>query len=70
NVGDAIENISNSLVHGSIGLVQQDDVTRDITVAKDTDGTTVNFAGTAGDRVLTGVGAGAVSATSNDAING
>ncbi|WP_432207493.1 YadA-like family protein [Burkholderia cenocepacia] len=70
NVGDAIENISNSLVHGSIGLVQQDEDTRDITVAKDTDGTTVNFAGTAGDRVLTGVAAGAVSATSNDAING
>ncbi|MDF0503839.1 YadA-like family protein, partial [Burkholderia cenocepacia] len=70
NVGDAIENISNSLVHGSIGLVQQDEDTREITVAKDTDGTTVNFAGTAGDRVLTGVGAGAVSATSNDAING
>ncbi|KVD40931.1 hypothetical protein WS61_02355 [Burkholderia sp. ABCPW 11] len=70
NVGDAIENISNSLVHGSIGLVQQDDATRDITVAKDTDGTTVNFAGTAGNRVLTGVAAGAVSATSVDAING
>ncbi|WP_454036141.1 MULTISPECIES: YadA family autotransporter adhesin [unclassified Burkholderia] len=30
----------------------------------------MNFAGTAGDRVLTGVGAGVVSATSNDAING
>ncbi|WP_260437712.1 YadA-like family protein [Burkholderia cenocepacia] len=70
NVGDALENISSSLVHGSIGLVQQDETTRDITVAKDTDGTTVNFAGTAGDRVLTGVGAGVVSATSNDAING
>nr|WP_249176854.1 YadA-like family protein [Burkholderia cenocepacia] len=70
NVGDAIENISNSLVHGSIGLVQQDDTTRDITVAKDTDGTTVNFAGTAGNRVLTGVAAGAVSATSVDAVNG
>ncbi len=70
NVGDAIENISNSLVHGSIGLVQQDDTTRDITVAKDTDGTTVNFAGTAGNRVLTGVAAGAVSATSIDAVNG
>nr|WP_257128213.1 YadA-like family protein [Burkholderia sp. MSMB1072] len=70
NVGDAIENISNSLVHGSIGLVQQDDATRDITVAKDTDGTTVNFAGTAGNRVLTGVAAGAVNATSVDAING
>ncbi|MDR8038646.1 YadA-like family protein [Burkholderia cenocepacia] len=70
NVGDALDNISSSLVHGSIGLVQQDETTRDITVAKNTDGTTVNFAGTAGDRVLTGVGAGVVSATSNDAING
>ncbi|WP_334046530.1 YadA-like family protein [Burkholderia cepacia] len=70
NVGDAIENISSSLVNGSIGLVQQDADTREITVAKDTDGTSVNFAGTAGDRVLTGVGAGAVSATSRDAING
>ncbi|WP_320338776.1 YadA-like family protein [Burkholderia seminalis] len=70
NVGDAIENISSSLVHGSIGLVQQDTDTREITVAKETDGTSVNFAGTAGDRVLTGVGAGAVSATSRDAING
>ncbi|WP_319000434.1 YadA-like family protein [Burkholderia cepacia] len=70
NVGDAIENISSSLVNGSIGLVQQDADTREITVAKDADGTSVNFAGTAGDRVLTGVGAGAVSATSRDAING
>ncbi|RQU30715.1 hypothetical protein DF142_34850, partial [Burkholderia cenocepacia] len=70
NVGDALENISSSLVHGSIGLVQQDEDTRDITVAKDTDGNTVNFAGTAGDRVLTGVAAGTVSATSKDAING
>ncbi|UJH76246.1 YadA-like family protein (plasmid) [Burkholderia cenocepacia] len=70
NVGDAITNISNSLSDGSIGLVQQDGTTRDITVAKDTDGTTVDFAGTAGDRVLTGVAAGAVNAASNDAING
>ncbi|WP_256990145.1 YadA-like family protein [Burkholderia sp. AU15512] len=70
NVGDALENISSSLVHGSIGLVQQDEDTRDITVAKDTDGKTVNFAGKEGERVLTGVGAGAVSATSKDAING
>nr|WP_279608390.1 YadA-like family protein [Burkholderia ambifaria] len=70
NVGDALENISSSLVHGSIGLVQQDVDTRDITVAKDTDGKTVNFAGTEGERVLTGVGAGAVNAASKDAING
>ncbi|MDN7535554.1 YadA family autotransporter adhesin, partial [Burkholderia orbicola] len=70
NVGDAITNISNSLADGSIGLVQQDETTRDITVAKDTDGTVVDFTGTAGDRKLTGVAAGTVSATSNDAING
>nr|WP_254218270.1 YadA-like family protein [Burkholderia multivorans] len=70
NVGDAITNISNSLADGSIGLVQQDETTRDITVAKDTDGTVVNFASTASDRVLTGVAAGAVNATSHDAING
>ncbi|WP_436967878.1 YadA-like family protein [Burkholderia multivorans] len=70
NVGDAITNISNSLADGSIGLVQQDETTRDITVAKDTDGTLVDFAGTAGERVLTGVAAGAVNATSTDAING
>ncbi|CAG9264164.1 hypothetical protein BDI4_820002 [Burkholderia diffusa] len=70
NVGDAITNISNSLADGSIGLVQQDATTRDITVAKDTDGTVVDFTGTAGDRVLTGVAAGAVNATSTDAING
>ncbi|MDP9581212.1 UNVERIFIED_ORG: autotransporter adhesin [Burkholderia contaminans] len=70
NVGDALDNISSSLVHGSIGLVQQDVDTRDITVAKDTDGKTVNFAGTEGERVLTGVGAGAVNAASKDAING
>ncbi|WP_234015403.1 YadA-like family protein [Burkholderia sp. BE12] len=70
NVGDAITNISDSLSDGSIGLVQQDATTRDITVAKDTDGTTVDFTGTAGDRVLTGVAAGAVSAASKDAVNG
>ncbi|KWH20498.1 hypothetical protein WL98_19875 [Burkholderia multivorans] len=70
NVGDAITNISNSLADGTIGLVQQDETSRDITVAKDTDGALVNFAGTAGERVLTGVAAGAVNATSHDAING
>ncbi|KVT09438.1 hypothetical protein WT24_15780 [Burkholderia sp. MSMB1078WGS] len=70
NVGDAITNISNSLADGSIGLVQQDETSRDITVAKDTDGTVVDFAGTAGERVLTGVAAGAVNATSKDAVNG
>jgi S-ribosylhomocysteine lyase LuxS involved in autoinducer biosynthesis len=84
NVGDAVTNIDgrttqntteitnvqNQLADGSIGLVQQDASTRDITVGKDTDGTVVNMAGTAGNRTVTGVAAGAVNATSVDAING
>jgi hypothetical protein len=84
NVGDAITNIDgrttqnttditnvqNQLADGSIGLVQQDATTRNITVGKDTDGTVVNMAGTAGNRTVTGVAAGAVNAASVDAING
>jgi S-ribosylhomocysteine lyase LuxS involved in autoinducer biosynthesis len=84
NVGDAITNIDgrttqnttditnvqNQLADGSIGLVQQDATTRNITVGKDTDGTVVNVAGTAGNRTVTGVAAGAVNASSVDAING
>ncbi|MBK3787142.1 adhesin, partial [Paraburkholderia aspalathi] len=65
-----ITNLTTSLNDGTTGLVQQDATTRNITVAKDTDGTVVDFAGTAGSRVLTGVAAGAVNATSVDAING
>jgi S-ribosylhomocysteine lyase LuxS involved in autoinducer biosynthesis len=80
NVGDAISNIDgrttqnaadiSGLQDGTIGLVQQDATTRDITVGKDTDGTVVNMAGTAGNRTVTGVAAGAVNATSVDAVNG
>ena len=84
NVGDAITNIDNrttqntsditkvqnQINNGSIGLVQQDPTTRDITVGKDTDGTLMNVAGTAGNRTVTGVAAGAVNAASVDAING
>ncbi|MDM0020069.1 YadA-like family protein [Variovorax sp. J22R187] len=84
NVGDAvtnldgrvtqnsteIDNLSNNLNSGSIGLVKQDLTTRNITVAADKDGTVVDFTGTAGARTLGGVAAGAVNATSLDAING
>jgi autotransporter adhesin len=56
--------------NGSIGLVQQDAATRAITVGKTTDGTVLDVSGTAGNRVITGVGAGAVSAISVDAVNG
>ncbi|WP_346778444.1 YadA-like family protein [Paraburkholderia sp. Tr-20389] len=84
NVGDAITNIdgrvtqnttdisnvTNQINNGTIGLVQQDPTTRNITVAKDTDGTLVDFTGTAGVRKLTGVANGDVNATSVDAVNG
>ncbi len=84
NVGDAISNIDNRVVdnttninnlttqisNGEVGLVQQDDVSGDITVAKDKDGAMVNFTGTAGARVLEGVAAGAVNASSLQAVNG
>ncbi|WP_415774540.1 YadA-like family protein [Paraburkholderia sp. J94] len=70
NIDGRVTNIANEIDNGTIGLVQQDPTTRNITVAKDTDGTVVDFTGTAGTRVLTGVSAGAVSASSVDAVNG
>ncbi|RQM46209.1 hypothetical protein EHZ19_20500 [Paraburkholderia bannensis] len=70
NIDGRVTNIANELDNGSIGLVQQDAASRTITVAKDTDGQLVSFAGTKGNRVLTGVAAGAVNATSVDAVNG
>lgn len=69
NEGD-ITNIRNQLGSGSIGLVLQDEDTRDITVAAATDGDQVNFAGTDGARKLAGVAAGELSATSTEAVNG
>ncbi|WP_151794282.1 ESPR-type extended signal peptide-containing protein [Acinetobacter nosocomialis] len=66
NLQTDISNINN----GKSGLVQQANKDAAITVGKDTGGTQVNVAGTAGDRTVTGVKAGAVTATSNDAVNG
>ncbi|MFM0734111.1 YadA-like family protein [Paraburkholderia sediminicola] len=65
-----ITNLTNSITNGGVGLVQQDAASRNITVAKDTDGTVVDFTGTKGARKLTGVSAGDVNATSVDAVNG
>jgi autotransporter adhesin len=65
-----INSVQNQLADGTVGLVQQDATTRDITVANETDGTVMNVAGTAGNRTVTGVAAGAVNASSVDAING
>ncbi|WP_175711569.1 YadA-like family protein [Burkholderia ambifaria] len=62
NLQDNVTNIAN----GKAGLVQQQDPKSAITVGKDSGGTSVNFTGTAGDRVLTGVAAGV---NANDAVN-
>ncbi|HEY1139570.1 MAG TPA: YadA-like family protein, partial [Lysobacter sp.] len=80
NVGDAlssldqrtagntteITNITNQINKAGIGMVQQSAPGEAITVAKDTDGKTVNFTGTAGDRTLSGVAAGKAD---NEAVN-
>ena len=70
NVDNRVTNLGDQITNGTIGLVQQDPTSRDITVAKGTDGKTVNFTGTAGERVLAGVDEGAVTATSKEAVNG
>ncbi|RQX79261.1 hypothetical protein DF034_29845 [Burkholderia anthina] len=58
------------LSNGTVGLVQQAGPGANITVGASTDGAAVDFTGTAGARKLTGVEAGAVTATSKDAVNG
>ena len=65
-----INEIQNNLVSGTIGLVQQQESAGQITVANHSAGTSVNFAGTSGNRVLTGVQAGRISQDSNDAVTG
>ncbi|SAK41273.1 transporter [Caballeronia pedi] len=65
-----IDDITNQINSGTTGLVQQDQTTKNITVAKNTDGTTADFAGTAGARVLDGVASGVVSPASRQAVNG
>ncbi|WP_322034177.1 YadA family autotransporter adhesin, partial [Paraburkholderia sp. J76] len=65
-----ITNLTNNINNGSIGLVQQATPTSTVTVAASSGGTTVDFTGTAGTRVLTGVSNGAVNASSVDAVNG
>ncbi|MCA8386751.1 YadA-like family protein [Burkholderia multivorans] len=69
NEGD-IKHLADQIGSGTVGLVQQDATTRNITVAKNTDGSVVDFTGTAGERKLTGVAAGEVSASSMDSVNG
>ncbi|GAB2907687.1 trimeric autotransporter adhesin EhaG [Paraburkholderia jirisanensis] len=62
----SITNLTNDINNGEIGLVQQDAASRTITVARSTDGTTVDFTGIAGARQLKGVSAGQAD---TDAVN-
>ena len=65
-----LNTLKDDIAKGGFGLVTQDPTSRDINVGAATDGTVVNFAGTAGNRKLTGVANGDVTTTSFDAING
>ncbi|MCA8274957.1 YadA-like family protein [Burkholderia sp. AU30280] len=69
NEGD-IASLADQIGNGTVGLVQQAGPGANITVGANTDGTAVDFTGTAGARKLTGVDAGTVSASSTDAVNG
>ncbi|WP_208630858.1 YadA family autotransporter adhesin, partial [Ralstonia insidiosa] len=61
-----ITNLQKQIGDGSVGLVQQDATTRNITVAAGTNGAVVDFTGTAGARKLTGVANGT---NDHDAVN-
>lgn len=63
-LGSRVADLGDQIANGTAGLVQQDPSTRVITMGKDTDGTSVNMAGTAGNRTVTGVAAGAINAAS------
>ncbi|MGP8433428.1 hypothetical protein ACT2FY_03925 [Paraburkholderia fungorum] len=69
-VEGSVTNITNQINSGELGLVQQDQTSRNLTVGAATDGTQISVAGTAGNRVVTGVAAGSLTASSNDAVNG
>ncbi|ENV36433.1 hypothetical protein F959_02622, partial [Acinetobacter venetianus RAG-1 = CIP 110063] len=66
NIQNNIENINN----GKSGLVQQQKPNGEITVGKDTGGTSINMAGKDSDRVIQGVKEGEIKAGSNHAVNG
>ncbi len=80
NVGDALTNLDDritsntdniaDLAAGKAGLVQQQTPTDSITVGAATGGTSVDFTGKDGDRVLTGVANGIVATGSNDVVTG
>jgi autotransporter adhesin len=71
NLGGDLTTLITQIQDGEIGLVQQDAISRDITVGADTDGTLVDFSNDTGNaRTLAGVADGTLSALSLDAVNG
>jgi autotransporter adhesin len=70
NVEGNVSNLTNQINQGELGLVKQDASSKVVTVAKDTGGKQVDMAGTEGERTVTGVAEGDVSASSKDAVNG
>ncbi|WP_162249983.1 hypothetical protein [Methylobacterium sp. Leaf456] len=66
-----INNLTQAVTQGTVGLVRQDATGRGLTVGADTDGTTVGFAnGTGQARTLTGIADGRIAAGSREAVNG
>ncbi|ARL21138.1 YadA family autotransporter adhesin [Burkholderia pseudomallei] len=68
-----LADLTTSITGGTIGLLQQTSGAPGngtLTLGAQTGGTTVNIAGTAGTRQLTGLSSGLVSATSTDAVTG
>ncbi|ONC26362.1 hypothetical protein AQ914_04585 [Burkholderia pseudomallei] len=55
---EAIDGLGNQISSGSIGLVQSDTATGDLTVGQNTGGNVVSFSGTDGNRTLSGVASG------------
>lgn len=66
NIEGSVTNITTQLNNGGVGLVKQDATTKEVSVAKAVGGTSMNVAGTDGDRTISGVAAGSAD---NDAVN-
>ncbi|MGB7193051.1 MAG: ESPR-type extended signal peptide-containing protein [Collimonas pratensis] len=70
NFDQRVTDLAGAIGDGTVGLVQQDAATRNISVAATTGGTSVDFTGTDGARSLNGVANGLIAAGSLQAING
>ncbi|ONZ41339.1 hypothetical protein A8F45_35125, partial [Burkholderia cenocepacia] len=62
----AITKLADEIGSGSLGLVRQANAGADLTVGANADGAAVNFAGTAGNRKLSGIAEGTLD---SDAVN-